>query len=79
MPSYCIQIEFYSNDYKDFYTNFVQIGEGSFGQIFKAKKNFENAYRAIKIIDKEKIKNLLRNQLIKKISMMNLNYISSIF
>jgi calcium-dependent protein kinase len=50
------------NDYKNIYTNFVQIGEGSFGKIYKAKNRSTNEYRAIKIIDKEKIKKLLRKQ-----------------
>ena len=66
MPSIEINIISNSYDYKDFYTNFVLIGEGAFGKIFKAKMNFVNIYRAIKIIDKEKIKNLLRNQLMKE-------------
>ena len=64
MPSLTISICLV--DYKVLYTNFVQIGEGAFGKIFKAKNNFENTYRAIKIIDKEKIKNLLRNKLMKE-------------
>ena len=50
------------NDYKNIYTNFVQIGEGSLGKIYKAKNRSTNEYRAIKIIDKEKIKKLLRKQ-----------------
>ena len=53
------------NNYKNFYTNFVQIGEGSFGKIYKARRISTNRYNAIKIIDKEKIKKLLRNQLMK--------------
>ena len=53
------------NDYKNIYTNFVQIGEGSLGKIYKAKNRSTNEYRAIKIIDKEKIKKLLRNQYMK--------------
>jgi len=69
MPSIHVRIIFNSNDYNDyknFYTNFSQIGEGAFGKIYKAKMIFGNTYRAIKIIDKEKIKNLLRNQLMKE-------------
>jgi len=69
MPSIHVEIIFNSNDYNDyknFYTNFSQIGEGAFGKIYKAKMIFGNTYRAIKIIDKEKIKNLLRNQLMKE-------------
>ena len=54
-----------TNNYKNFYTNFVQIGEGSFGKIYKARRISTNTYNAIKIIDKEKIKKLLRNQLMK--------------
>ena len=71
MPTLLLQIALQQkkmkemNDYKNIYTNFVQIGEGSFGKIYKAKNRSTNAYRAIKIIDKEKIKKLLRNQYMK--------------
>ena len=71
MPSLLIQICLARqelnkiNNYKDIYTNFIQIGEGAFGKIYKAKKRITNEYHAIKIIDKEKIKNELRNQLMK--------------
>ena len=68
MPSLSIMIcftESQMNNYKLIYSNFVQIGEGSFGKIYKAKNIFTNSYNAIKIIDKEKIKSLLRNKYMK--------------
>ena len=66
MPSYHLQIIFAEiNDYKQLYTNFVQIWEGTFGKIYRAKNINTNTYNALKIIDKEKIKSLLRNQYMK--------------
>ena len=60
-----LQNQMNNNNYKILYTNFVLIGEGSFGKIYKAQKINTNIYRAIKVIDKEKIKNLVRNQYMK--------------
>ena len=68
MPSILVEIVFqedYYKNYKNLYTNFIQIGEGAFGKIYKAKNKLTNTYNAIKIIDKEKIKNTLKNQLMK--------------
>ena len=66
MPSYHLQIIFAEiNDYKQLYTNFVQIWEGTFGKIYRARNILTNRYDALKIIDKEKIKSLLRNQYMK--------------
>jgi len=71
MPSFLVQLLLMqqqmnkTNNYKNFYTNFIQIGEGSFGKVYKAKRISTNSSYAIKIIDKEKLKQLLRNQLMK--------------
>ena len=66
MPSFSVTIAFDQiNDYKQLYTNFVQIGEGTFGKIYRARNILTNRYDALKIIDKEKIKSLLRNQYMK--------------
>ena len=49
-------------NYKDLYDIEKKIGTGSFGKVFKAKIKDKEEYVAIKIIDKEKIKENLREQ-----------------
>ena len=49
-------------NYKDLYDIEKKIGTGSFGKVFKAKIKDKEEYVAIKIIDKEKMKENLREQ-----------------
>ena len=49
-------------NYKDLYEIGKQIGTGSFGKVFKAKIKGKEEYVAIKNIDKEKIKENLKEQ-----------------
>ena len=51
-------------NYKDIYDNEKLIGSGSFGNVFKAKIKDKEEYVAIKKINKEKIKENLREQYI---------------
>ena len=51
-------------NYKDIYDNEKLIGSGSFGNVFKAKIKDKEKYVAIKKINKEKIKENLREQYI---------------
>ncbi len=53
-------------NYEQKYELMDVIGSGSFGKVYKAKVKGEDEYRAIKIIDKNKIKVGLRNELFKQ-------------
>ena len=52
--------------YEQKYELLDEIGRGSFGKVYKAKVKGKDEYRAIKIIDKNKIKKALRNDLFKQ-------------
>ena len=47
--------------FEEKYKNLEKIGEGSYGEIFKSKIEGKDEYRAIKIIDIERYKNILIN------------------
>ena len=44
------------NDYKNYYEIISQIGSGKYSTVYKVKVKGKEEYRAIKIINKEKIK-----------------------
>ena len=54
------------NNYEQKYELMDEIGRGISGKVYKAKVKGEDEYRAIKIIDKNKIKVGLRNELFKQ-------------
>ena len=50
------------NDYTSKYELLDEIGRGGFGRVYKAKLKGKDEYRAIKIIDKNKIEAALANE-----------------
>ena len=54
------------NNYKEKYEQMDELGGGGFGKVYKAKVKEKDIYVAIKIIDKNRIKVGLRNELDKQ-------------
>ena len=54
------------NDFRNYYDIITIIGEGSFEKVYKVKMKEKNEYRALKLIDKNKIKLGIKNEYCKQ-------------
>ena len=61
-----IDLKMNNNNYKDYYDMIKEIGNGLFSSVYKAKVKGKEEYVAMKVIDKEKIKTVLRNEYYKQ-------------
>ena len=57
---------FTDRDYNKYYEKLNRLGGGGFGEVFKAKLRRNNQLRAIKIIDKQKIRDEIKKKKFKK-------------
>ena len=59
-----------SDSIENFYEIETMLGKGAFGEVVKAKHIFSNDYRAIKIIEKNRIK---KHRILMQLQMQELN------
>ena len=66
-------------DYRNYYDNFKKIGNCDFGDIYEVKIKNKNEKRAIKLINKNSIKNEIEKKYLKESNIEKMNkYIKSI-
>ena len=67
------------SDFRNYYDEIEKIGEGGFSIVYKAKEKGTNNYRAIKVMDKTKIKLGLKSEYVKQNVENELNEIIKTF